>query len=127
MGIALPKMLVTPANISTGLQDLGLFTGYCIMGIGPISTIASSITDLLGAKSNAYFEKVKMAEADALNMLKAEAFKKGGDAVYCCRVTLTEATSGHGMLMISASGAAVKTGKADKDIEEAWKLFSLLK
>ena len=72
-------------------------------------------------------KKVKMAEADALNMLKAEACKKGGDAVYCCRVTLTEATSGHGMLMISASGAAVKMGKADKDIEEAWKLFSSLK
>lgn len=127
MGIVLSKMLVTPANISVELQDLGLITGYCIMGTGPISAIASSVTDLFGAKSNAYFEKVKIAETDALNMLKVEAFKKGGDAVYCCRVTLTEATSGHGMLMVSASGSAVKTGKADKDIEEAWKLFSSLK
>lgn len=59
MGIALSEMLMTPANISAGLQDIGLLTGYCIMGTGPISTIASSITDLLGAKSNAYFEKSK--------------------------------------------------------------------
>ena len=50
MGIALSEMLMTPANISAGLQDIGLLTGYCIMGTGPISTIASSITDLLGAK-----------------------------------------------------------------------------
>lgn len=123
----LPKIFISPSETPIETQDLGLITGYCILGTGPISTIASSFTDAFGMKSNAYLEKVRLAEADAINMLKSEALKKGGDAVYCCRVTLTEATSGHGMLMVSASGSAVKTGKADKDIEEAWKLFSSLK
>lgn len=124
---ALKKLFITPASNFNNDSDLGLITGYCIMGTGPISAIMSSWTDFLGKKSNAYLEKIRNAEAFALAMLGVEAFKKGGDAVYCCRVTLTEATSGHGMLMVSASGSAVKTGKADKDIEEAWKLFSSLK
>mgnify|MGYP000984180998 CR=1 FL=1 len=123
----LQKIFISPAISPSGTQDLGLITGYCIMGTGPISAIASSITDAFGAKSNAYLEKVRLAETAALNMLKAEALKKRADAVYSVRVNLTEATSGHEMLMVSASGSAVKTGKADKDIEEAWKLFSSLK
>lgn len=123
----LQKIFISPAISPSGTQDLGLITGYCIMGTGPISAIASSITDAFGAKSNAYLEKVRLAETAALNMLKAEALKKRADAVYSVRVNLTEATSGHGMLMVSASGSAVKTGKADKDVEEAWKLFTDLK
>lgn len=123
----LQKIFMSPAAYSPEAKDLGLITGYCIMGTGPISAIASSITDVFGAKSNAYLEKVRLAETAALNMLKVEALKKEADAVYNVRINLTEATSGHGMLMVSASGSAVKTGKADKDIEEAWKLFSSLK
>lgn len=124
---ALKKLFITPASNFNNDCDLGLITGYCIIGTGPISAIMSSWTDFLGKTSNAYLEKIRNAEASALAMLGMEAFKKGGDAVYCCRITLTEATSGHGMLMVSASGAAVKTGNADKDIEEAWSLFSSLK
>lgn len=123
----LQKIFISPAAYPSGTQDLGLITGYCIMGTGPISAIASSITDVFGVKSNAYLEKVRLAETAALNMLKVEALKKEADAVYNVRINLTEATSGHGMLMVSASGSAVKTGKADKDIEEAWKLFADLK
>lgn len=121
---ALSTTFVTPSPIPPGFQDLGLVTGYCIMGTGPISAIASSFTDFFGEKSNAYLEKVKLAETDALNMLKVEALKKRADAVYNVRVNLAEATSGHGMIMVSVSGAAVNSGKADNDIEEAWRMVA---
>lgn len=124
MDAVLSKMLVTPGNISDGFLDIGLITGYCVMGTGPISTVASAFTDAFGMKSNAYLEKIRLAETEALNMLKVEALKKRADAVYNVRINLAEATSGHGMIMLSASGSAVNTGKADAGIEEVWKILA---
>lgn len=118
---AIQKMFITPASIPSNMHDLGLITGYCIMGTGPISTLASSWTDFFGKTSNAYLEKTRQAEDFALKMLRAEALKKGADAIYNCRVSLSEATSGHGMLIVSASGSAVSTGTADEDIQKAIK------
>ena len=56
---------------------------------------------------------------EALSMMKLEALKLGADAVYCVRINLTEATSGNGMLMVSASGAAVKTTAQAPEIVKA--------
>lgn len=121
LDVADKKMLITPASIPNNMRDFGLITGYCIIGTGPISTIASSLTDLFGKTSNAYLKKIRQAEDFALKMLRAEALKKGADAIYNCRVSLSEATSGHGMLIVSASGSAVSTGTADEDIQKAIK------
>lgn len=120
----LSSVFLTPSSTPAELQDLGLVTGYCILGTGPLSTLFSSVTDVFGLKSGAYLEKARTAEKEALDMLKLEALKKGADAVYCVRVNLTEATSGNGMLMVSASGAAVKTGKTSEALVAAWKMFA---
>ena len=37
-------------------------------------------------KSNAYLEKARAAEKEALSMMKLEALKLGADAVYCMRI-----------------------------------------
>ena len=49
------------------------------------------------------------SEKSALEMMKHEARQRGANAVYGVRITLTEATSGQGMLMVSASGSAMIT------------------
>lgn len=122
--LVLNKFFLSPSPVPPEVQDLGLVTGYCIMGTGPISAIASSFTDAVGMKSNAYLEKVRLAETEAFNMLKIEALKKRADGVYNLRVNLTEATSGHGMIMLSVFGAAVNTGKSDASLEETWKFVA---
>ncbi len=122
--LVLNKIFLSPSPPPHEAQDLGLVTGYCIMGMGPISTIASSFTDAFGMKSSAYLEKVRLAEVEAFKMLKVEALKKQADGVYSIHVSLTEATSGHGMIMLSVFGAAVKTGKSDASFEEAWKFVA---
>lgn len=120
---ALKKVFCTPlSQLSVG-TDLGLVTGYCVMGTGPIAEFLSSWADFFGSKSNSYLSKIRKAEKHALDMLKAEAIKKGGNAVYCCHISLSEATSGHGMLMVSATGAAIKTPDYSPEIEEAKKLI----
>ena len=113
------KMFSSPSPVPIDGEDCGLVTGYCILGTGPLSSLFSSVTDTFGIKSNAYLEKARTAEKEALSMMKLEALKLGADAVYCVRINLTEATSGNGMLMVSVSGAAVKTPAPAPEIVKA--------
>ena len=121
------KIFVSAEPKPTDLKDLGIVTGYCILGTGPISAIASSWTDFFGEESIAYLKKAKMAEELALRMLKSECLVRGGTSVYSCKISLTEATTGHGMLMLSASGSCVLTpdvfSAEDAEIVEEIKKF----
>lgn len=116
---ATEKMFSSPSPVPAAGEDRGLVTGYCILGTGPLTSLFSAVTDTFGMKSNAYLEKARTAEKEALTMMKLEALKLGADAVYCVRINLTEATSGNGMLMVSASGAAVKTTAQAPEIVKA--------
>lgn len=116
---ALQHMFISPSCVPDSAQDMGLVTGYCILGTGPFTALFSAVTDTFGIKSNAYLEKARAAEQEALNSLKIEALKKGADAIYCLRLSLTEATAGNGMLMVTVTGAATKTGKDDPNIQKA--------
>lgn len=116
---AVPKMFSSPSPVPDDGEDCGLVTGYCILGTGPFTSLFSAVTDTFGMKSNAYLEKARTAEKEALTMMKLEALKLGADAVYCVRVNLTEATSGNGMLMVSVSGAAVKTTTPAPEVVKA--------
>lgn len=107
----LAHIFVTPSPIP-GADDLGLVSGYCILGTGPLSSLLSAVTDTLGRKSGAYLSKAREAEAEALRMLKMQAADLGADAVANVRLNLTEASSGNGMLMVSAYGSAVKRQQA---------------
>lgn len=116
---AVPKMFSSPSPVPAAGEDRGLVTGYCILGTGPLTSLFSAVTDTFGMKSNAYLEKARTAEKEALSMMKLEALKLGADAVYRVRINLTEATSGNGMLMVSVSGAAVKTAAPAPEIVKA--------
>lgn len=105
--VNIDNMFITTLQPRGTEKDCGLVSGYCILGTGPISSMLSSITDLLGMRSNAYSEKAKEAERNALAMMKYEALQRGANAVYGVRISLTEATSGKGMLMVSVSGSAM--------------------
>lgn len=116
---AVLKMFSSPSPVPAAGEDRGLVTGYCILGTGPLTSLFSAVTDTFGMKSNAYLEKARAAEKEALTMMKLEALKLGADAVYRVRINLTEATSGNGMLMVSVSGAAVKTAAPAPEIVKA--------
>lgn len=122
---ALPRVFVSPSSIPDGVSDMGLVTGYCILGTGPFTALFSGVTDTFGMRSNAYMQKARDAEREALDALKIEALKKGADAVYCLRLSLTEATAGNGMLMVTVTGAATKTGKDEPVIQKAIEYLNL--
>ena len=123
IGRAARRMFVSPSPVPSDGRDLGLVTGYCILGTGPFSALFSSVTDMFGVESNSYLKKARAAEEAAMTMMKVDAIRKGADAIYCVRVNLAEATSGNGMIMVSVQGAATLSAVPDQKILEVAKLL----
>lgn len=113
------KVFISADRIPEGVKDLGFITGYCILGTGILSELISGVTDFAGAESSVYLAKIKQCEKIALNMLTVEALAHGANCIYSCKVSLVEATRGHGMLMFSAFGsAAYKEGVFTREEED---------
>jgi uncharacterized protein YbjQ (UPF0145 family) len=106
-------MLVSTTNVIEGrpAKDyLGVVTGEVIVGANIFKDLFAGIRDIVGGRSGAYESTLRDARATALEELKAEARALGADAVI--GVDLDYETLGQGgtMLMVTASGTAVKLG-----------------
>lgn len=103
-------MLITTSPV---LQDrriveyLGIVSGEAIMGANLVRDIAASITDIIGGRSGAYETKLKDAKRVALQEMEQEAAAKGANAVVGVDLDY-ETVGGGGMLMVTASGTAVR-------------------
>jgi uncharacterized protein YbjQ (UPF0145 family) len=87
-------------------EYLGIVTGEAILGAHIGRDILASLTDIVGGRSAEYEEEVRKARSIALDEMAAEAERKGGDAVV--GVDIDYEVIRQGMLMVSASGTAVK-------------------
>lgn len=85
---------------------LGIVAGEAILGAHIGRDILASITDLVGGRSKAYEEKVNQARDIALDEMASRAQAKGGNAVV--GVDIDYEIIRQGMLMVSASGTAVR-------------------
>jgi len=87
---------------------LGIVTGEAIMGANIVRDLFASITDVIGGRSGAYEEKLQDARAIALEELAERAARLGANAVVGIDLDY-EVVGGNGsMLMVSASGTAVR-------------------
>ncbi|AET67648.1 hypothetical protein Desor_2039 [Desulfosporosinus orientis DSM 765] len=87
---------------------LGVITGEAIMGANIMRDIFASITDIIGGRSGAYEEKLHDAREIALRELEERASRLGANAVVGIDLDY-EVIGQHGsMLMVSASGTAVR-------------------
>jgi uncharacterized protein YbjQ (UPF0145 family) len=106
-------MLVSTTSVIEGrpVKDyLGVVTGEVIVGANIFKDLFAGIRDIVGGRSGSYESTLRDARATALDELKAEAKALGADAVI--GVDLDYETLGQGgtMLMVTASGTAVKLG-----------------
>ncbi len=106
-------MLVSTTTLIEGrpVKDyLGVVTGEVIVGANIFKDLFAGIRDIVGGRSGSYESTLRDARATALDELKAEAKALGADAVI--GVDLDYETLGQGgtMLMVTASGTAVKLG-----------------
>ena len=84
-------------------EYLGIVVGESIRGRGP----RGSLRDLVGGRSKSFEEKMTEAREIAIKEMVAKAEALGADAVVGVDIDYGTVAS---MMMVSASGTAVKTG-----------------
>ncbi|MGR6835990.1 YbjQ family protein [Syntrophomonas erecta] len=89
-------------------EYMGLVAGEAIMGANVVRDIFASITDIVGGRSGAYETKLSEARRIAIDEMTDKARRLGANAVV--GIDLDYEVIRDGMLMVSASGTAVKVG-----------------
>lgn len=88
-------------------EYVGLVTGEAILGANIIKDFFAGVRDIVGGRSAAYEQELTKAREIALSELQERAEQLGANAVV--GIDLDYETVGQGsMLMVSASGTAVK-------------------
>ena len=104
-------MIVTTTAVIEGkpVQDyLGVVSGEAILGANVIRDFFAGITDLVGGRSGAYEQVLRRGRETALEELKAEALALGANAVIGVDLDYESLGSNGSMLMVTASGTAVR-------------------
>jgi uncharacterized protein YbjQ (UPF0145 family) len=87
---------------------LGIVTGEAILGANVFKDVFAGIRDIVGGRSATYEAELKRARDLALGELEAQAEQLGANAVVGVDLDYEVLGANNGMLMVSASGTAVK-------------------
>lgn len=91
-------------------EYLGVVTGEAILGANIVRDLFAGVRDIVGGRSGAYEEELRKAREIAMEELTAEATGRGADAVVGIDLDYETVGQGGSMLMVSASGTAVRLG-----------------
>ena len=104
-------MLLTTTNNVEGKKVstyYGMVTGEAIIGANIFKDIFASSTDIVGGRSGAYEKSLKDAKNIAVQELIEAAQALGANAVLAIDLDYETLGKDGGMMMVSASGTAVK-------------------
>jgi uncharacterized protein YbjQ (UPF0145 family) len=104
-------MIITTTSSIEGKparEYLGVVTGEVIVGANIFKDLFAGIRDIVGGRSGSYESTLRDARATALEELTAEARALGADAVIGVDLDYEVIGQGGSMLMVSASGTAVR-------------------
>ena len=103
-------MIVTTTSTVEGhpvAEYLGIVTGEAILGANVFRDIFAGITDIIGGRSAAYERSLGEARETALREMQDRARDMGANAVIGVDIDYEVINS---MMMVSASGTAVRLG-----------------
>jgi len=104
-------MIVSTTNNIEGRpvkNYLGIVTGETIIGANILKDFFAGIRDIVGGRSGSYERVLKEAKDTALKEMKENATRLGADAVLGIDLDYETVGNRGGMLMVTASGTAVK-------------------
>ena len=104
-------MLLTTTNSIEGKSIstyYGMVTGEAIIGANIFKDFFASITDIVGGRSGSYERSLKDAKNIAVQEMEDVAKAMGANAVIAIDLDYETVGKDSGMLMVSASGTAVK-------------------
>ncbi len=86
----------------------GIVFGEVISGVNFIKDIKASLRDIVGGRSGSYEQELINARTQALRELEERARQMGADAVVSVDIDYEVLGQSGSMLMVSASGTAVR-------------------
>ena len=104
-------MISTTTNSIEGLpvqKYYGIVTGEVIVGANLFRDLFASVRDIVGGRSGSYERILADARNQAIQELQAEAAALGGNAVVGIDLDYEVIGAQGSMLMVSASGTAVR-------------------
>ena len=104
-------MIVTTTSMVEGRpvqQYLGIVTVEVIVGANLFRDLFANIRDIVGGRAGSYEQVLARARKEAIEELQAEAAALGANAVVGVDLDYEVIGSNGSMLMVSASGTAVK-------------------
>jgi uncharacterized protein YbjQ (UPF0145 family) len=107
------EMIISTTGVIEGRparEYLGVVTGEVIVGANIFKDLFASVRDIVGGRSGAYESSLRDARKTALDEMAQEARSLGADAVVGVDLDYEVIGQGGSMLMVSASGTAVKLG-----------------
>lgn len=103
----------TPSVEGRAVEEyLGIVSGEAIMGANLFKDIFAGIRDIVGGRSGAYEEELRRAKELAMAELRDNARLLGADAILSVDLDYETVGQNGSMLMVTASGTAVKLGKS---------------
>ncbi|WP_219895164.1 heavy metal-binding domain-containing protein [Aquisediminimonas profunda] len=91
-------------------EYLGIVTGEVIVGANIFKDLFASVRDIVGGRSGSYESTLRDARKTSLDEIAQEALSLGADAVIGIDLDYEVLGQGGSMLMVTASGTAVKLG-----------------
>ena len=104
-------MILSTTNNIDGkpIKDyIGIVTGETIIGANIFKDFFASIRDVVGGRSGSYEKVLREAKDTALKEMKENAKKLNANAIVGIDLDYETVGKGGGMLMVTASGTAVK-------------------
>ena len=89
-------------------EYLGIVTSESIIGANIVKDLFDGIRDIVGGRSGTYERVIEEARMNALQELEAKAAHMGGNAVVGIDLDFETVGANGSMLMVVASGTAVK-------------------
>ena len=105
-------ILTTTQSIEgrTIVEYKGIVFGEVISGVNIFKDFGANIRNLIGGRSSSYEKELLEARRKALSELEERARLMGADAVVGIDIDYEVLGEGGGMLMVTASGTAVRLG-----------------
>lgn len=91
-------------------EYLGIVTGEAILGAHIFRDLFAGIRDIVGGRSGSYEQVLADARQMALDEIAEAAKERGANAVVAIDLDYEVLGQANGMLMVSASGTAVRAG-----------------
>ena len=104
-------LTTTPAIEGKSVREYrGIVTGEAIVGANILKDIMAAVRDVVGGRAGAYEKALRSARQDALREMARHAESLDADAVIGVDLDYEVLGRAGSMLMVNASGTAVKLG-----------------